>query len=132
RKVMEGEYHAAVMAGAGLSRLGLTQSITEWLDPELMLPAPGQGALAVQCRANDPSVIALLRPIHDPEAAATTLAERQLLWRLGGGCSAPVGAWARIQESQLMLQARVASIDGRHLFEASATGSDPNALAVEV
>lgn len=132
RKVMSGEYHAAVMAGAGLLRLGLTEQITEWLSPDLMLPAPGQGALAVQCRADDPAVHAILNPIHDPYAAATTIAERQLLWRLGGGCSAPIGARAEVHGEQITLSARVASVDGHHLFDASASGADPQVVAQEV
>ncbi|MCC6456462.1 MAG: hydroxymethylbilane synthase [Caldilineaceae bacterium] len=132
RKVMSGEYHAAVMAGAGLLRLGLTEQISEWLAPDLMLPAPGQGALAVQCRTDDPAIHTLLRAIHDPQAAATTKAERHLLWRLGGGCSAPIGAWAEVHGDQIELQARVASVDGRHVYNASGIGTDAQALAEQV
>jgi hydroxymethylbilane synthase len=131
RKVLSGEYHAAVMAGAGLARLGLTEHISEWLAPDIMLSAPGQGALAVQCRANDPAVHSLLAAIADPEAAATTTAERQLLLRLGGGCSAPVGAWAQVQGSEILLRARVASVDGTHVFDASARGPNPHRVAHE-
>jgi hydroxymethylbilane synthase len=132
RKVMSGEYHAAVMAGAGLLRLGLTEPISEWLAPDLMLPAPGQGALAVQCRADDPAVHTLLSAIHDPNAAATTMAERHLLWRLGGGCSAPIGAWAQAHGDQIELHARVASVDGRHIYNASNIGTDAQAVATQV
>jgi hydroxymethylbilane synthase len=132
RKVLSGEYDAAVMAGAGLLRLGLTAHITEWIDPELMLPAPGQGALAVQCRANDPAVQTLLAAIHDEHAAVTTSAERQLLYRLGGGCSAPIGAYAQIHEGQIELRARVASTDGRAVFSASATGQVADDVASQV
>lgn len=132
RKVLTGEYHAAVMAGAGLSRLGLTEHITEWIAPDVMLSAPGQGALAVQCRADDTAVRTLLAAIHDADAAATTTAERQLLLRLGGGCSAPIGAWAQIRSGQIDLRARIASVDGRHVFDANAVGSDPYTLAGEV
>lgn len=132
RKVLSGEYDAAVMAGAGLTRLGLTEHITQWLDQEVMLPAPGQGALAIQCRANDPGVHKLLAAIHDPIAAATTIAERQLLFRLGGGCSAPIGAWARSDGEQIELHARVTSIDGRAVFDARASGKDASQLAQEV
>ena len=132
RKVMEGEYDAAVMAGAGLTRLGLTTHISEWLAPETMLAAPGQGALAVQCRAHDPIVHELLAAIHDERAAATTMAERQLLYCLGGGCSAPIGASAQLDDGELTLRARVASIDGRAIFEAARKGSDAHALARQV
>ena len=132
RKVMSGEYDAAVMAGAGLSRLGLTEHIVEWLAPETMLPAPGQGALAVQCRADDPAVHTLLSAIHDSVAAATTTAERQLLFRLGGGCSAPVGAWAVVEDGQIMLRARIASVDGCNVFDASGVGNSPDEVAATV
>jgi hydroxymethylbilane synthase len=132
RKVLNGAYHAAVMAGAGFLRLGLTEYITEWLPPTLIMPAPGQGALAIQCRADDERVKRLLSAIHDPDTAAATKAERQVLWRLGGGCSAPVGAWAQRVGDQFELQARVATVDGQHVFNAIATGSDPYQLADRV
>ena len=132
RKVLNGEYHAAVMAGAGFLRLGLAEHIAEWLPPTLIVPAPGQGALAVQCRADDERVKRLLSAIHDPDTAAATRAERQVLWRLGGGCSAPVGAWAHRVGEQFELQARVATVDGHHVFNATATGNDPYQLADRV
>ncbi len=132
RKVLTSEYHAAVLAGAGLTRLGLTEHITEWLAPDLMLSAPGQGALAVQCRAADPAVHTFLAAIHDTQAAATTTAERQLLYRLGGGCSAPVGAWAQVQGGTIELRARIASVDGRRVFDACSRSNDPYRVAIEV
>lgn len=131
RKVMSGEYDAAVMAGAGLSRLGLTERITEWLEPEAMLCAPGQGALGVQCRANDEAVLTLLSAIHDAGAAATTTAERHLLYSLGGGCSAPIGAWATVDHGVITLRARVTSVDGVSTFNATATSPDPIVAAEE-
>ena len=79
RKVHDGEFDAAVLAAAGVQRLGLEADVSEWLSPETMLPAPGQGALAVQCRAGDARVLALLAAIDDPEARATTTAERAFL-----------------------------------------------------
>jgi hydroxymethylbilane synthase len=129
RKVLSGEYDAAVMAGAGLTRLGLTAHITEWIAPEIMLPAPGQGALAVQCRADDATVHRLLAPVNDSQAVATTTAERQLLYRLGGGCSAPIGAWAQVKDGQIELRARIASVDGRKVFDVAAAGSDAHLIA---
>ena len=132
RKVMSGDYDAAILAGAGLVRLGLTEHILEWLPLDLMLPAPGQGALAVQCRANDPGVHELLAAIHDPHAATATLTERRLLFRLGGGCSAPVGARAEIAGDQISLVARVASKDGQQVFNARGSGNDPDQVAEQV
>ncbi len=128
RKVAEGEYNAAVMAAAGLMRLGLTDSIAEWLDEDVMLPAPGQGALGIQCRADDPAILELLAPLDDAAARLTAQCERQLLWALGGGCSAPIGAAAYwdAETETLRLAVRVATVDGRHVFavDVSTTGQD--------
>ena len=96
RKVRDGEYDATVLAAAGVRRLGLEDEVAEWLEPETLLPAPGQGALAVQCRAGDERILELLAAIDDPEARATTTAERTFLRALGAGCAAPVAAHARL------------------------------------
>ena len=93
-KVRAGEYDAALLAAAGIRRLGLEQEVTEWLAPETMLPAPGQGALAIQCRAGDDAMLALLAELDDPAARAETTAERAFLRALGAGCAAPVAALA--------------------------------------
>ena len=93
RKVAEGELDAVVLARAGLARLGRAAEITETLDPMLMLPAPAQGALAVECRADDADLVELLAALdHAPTRAAVT-AERALLATLEAGCRAPVAAW---------------------------------------
>jgi hydroxymethylbilane synthase len=94
RKVHDGEYDAVVLAAAGVARLGLEAAVTEWLALDSMLPAPGQGALAVQCRAGDERLLELLAAIDDPAARATTTAERAFLNALGAGCAAPVAAHA--------------------------------------
>ena len=94
RKVREGEFDAILLAAAGVRRLGLDDEVSEWLPATTLLPAPGQGALAVQTRAADP-VSALVAALDDPEARATTAAERAFLRELGAGCAAPVGAYAR-------------------------------------
>ncbi len=106
RKVREGEYDAVALASAGIRRLGLESEVSDWLDD--VLPAPGQGALAVQCRAGDSRVLEFLRAIDDAEARATTTAERTFLRALGGGCAAPVAAHARVTEesSYNLLQGR--------------------------
>lgn len=96
RKVREGEYDAVALAAAGVRRLGLDAEVSDWLDD--VLPAPGQGALAVQCRAGDERVLELLSAIDDADARATTTAERAFLRALGGGCAAPVAAFARMAE----------------------------------
>jgi len=121
----EGQFAAVVLAAAGLVRLGLTQSIVEWLSFNVMLPAPGQGALAVQCRDDDPATIAALADIDVPDIRRAVEAERAFLDGLGGGCSAPVGAYGRVEGGRVQLDGLVASIDGRHIVRVHAEGDDP-------
>jgi hydroxymethylbilane synthase len=123
RKVREGEYDAALLAAAGIRRLGLEDAVTEWLEPASMLPAPGQGALAVQCRAGDEPVLALLAAIEDPETRSEATAERAFLRALGAGCTAPVGAHATATDpGHVRLQALVASVDGAEVVRVSGEG----------
>jgi hydroxymethylbilane synthase len=128
RKVRDGEFDAVVLAAAGVRRLGLDHEVTEWLPVELMLPAPGQGALAVQCRAGDP-VLELLVAIDDDAARASTTAERVFLRELGAGCTAPVAAYAEPTSdtgsrgvSRVRLWGIVASRDGAEWVEVSGEG----------
>ena len=116
RKVQEGDYHATLLAAAGLQRLGLDHAVTEWLTVEEMLPAPGQAALAIQCRADDTATRTLLAAIHDVAAAAAVTAEREFLAGLGGGCSAPIAAFARHEEEKLRMDALVGATDGRRMI----------------
>ena len=119
----DGEYDAAVLAAAGIRRLGLEEVVTEWLSDETMLPAPGQGALAIQCRADDDAVLALLAELDDPAARAETTAERAFLRALGGGCAAPVAALAVTTTTpRVRLQGLVASVDGRHVVRVTGEG----------
>jgi len=114
RKLDAGDYDAIVLAGAGLLRLGLQQRVTEWLSAEEMLPSPGQGALAVEIRADDAELRDLVRPLaHLPTEAALT-AERAFLARLGAGCAAAVGAYATLgADDCLTLRAMIGTADGR-------------------
>lgn len=124
RKVRDGEYDATVLAAAGVGRLGLDEEVAEWLSPETMLPAPGQGALAVQCRAGDVRMLELLAAIDDPAARATTTAERGFLEELGGGCAAPVAAYAEVSApGRVRLQTLVASPDGREVVRLDGEGA---------
>ncbi len=118
RKALDpaGPYDAALLAFAGLDRLEHTAVVTELLPLEIMLPAPGQGALAVQCRA-DARVLATLAPLDDADTRAAVTAERAFLHGLGGGCSVPVAAYARIAQDRLHLTGRVAAVDGSVLVE---------------
>ena len=125
RKVEAGEYDAAVLAAAGIRRLGLEGAVSEWLSPETVLPAPGQGALAVQCRADDAAILNLLADLDDPAARGETTAERAFLEALGGGCAAPVAALAVTTTTpHVRLQGLVASADGRDVVRVRGEG-DP-------
>jgi hydroxymethylbilane synthase len=113
RKAIEpgGDYDAIVLASAGLERLDMADVVTEQLSIETMLPAPGQGALAVQCR-DEPAMHDLLAPIHDYPTGLATTAERAFLAALGGGCSAPVAAYGQLVHGGLKLHGRVLVVDG--------------------
>jgi hydroxymethylbilane synthase len=112
-KVWQGEVDAALLAFAGLKRLGLESHVSEVFDPEELLPAPGQGALAIQIRRADDRVAPLLTSLDHPATRLATTAERALLGFLEGGCQVPVGAFGQFDGSMLMLRAIVASPDGR-------------------
>ena len=121
RKVESGEYEAVMVAKAGLDRLGLSQRISEVLAPELCMPAVGQGAIAVECRLKDTEAADLLAPLDDAETRTAILAERALLAALHGGCQVPLGAWARVERSELLLDACVCSVDGSQYVKQRAT-----------
>ncbi len=128
RKVREGQYEAAVLAAAGVLRLGLAEHIAEWFPLDEMLPAPGQGALAVQCREEDKQVLDLLRPLISKPIQAAVTAERAFLSQLGGGCLLPVGAYAETQKGDIKLLGMVASVDGRTVIRVAGRGSKPREL----
>jgi len=125
-KALSGAYDAIVIAAAGVHRLGLTRHITEYLPFDRMLPAPGQGALAVQCRAGDDAVQSLLGVLDDPTARVPTTAERAFLAELGGGCAAPIAALGESLEGEgrrrLRIRGLVASLDGRRVVRAMVEG----------
>ena len=130
RKALDGQYDAIILAGAGLTRLGLASHVTQWLPLDVMLPAPGQGALAVQCRADDEKTLSLLSALEDAPTRAAVTAERQFLLGLGGGCAVPVAAFAAVSKQQLAisLTGLVVSIDGKKLIKVTDKGSDPQEL----
>jgi hydroxymethylbilane synthase len=129
RKALEGQYDAIVLAGAGLTRLALHQHVTEWLSLEVMLPAPGQGALAVQCRANDETTLGLLSVLDDESTRNTVTAERAFLSGLGGGCAVPVAAYAETlvkpHAPTIRLTGLVISVDGQKAIKVTGEGTDP-------
>ena len=138
RQVSEGRLDAVVLAAAGLRRLGRIDEATELLDPIQMLPAPGQGALAIEVRSDDAVTAAAVAALDDPDARACTTAERVLLAELEAGCSAPVGALAEVVEGfdgpELSLRAVVATPDGSADLRRSAVGSvdDPAGLGLRL
>jgi hydroxymethylbilane synthase len=115
---------AIVLAAAGLKRLGIQDRITELLDPEIMLPAAGQGAVAVEARVRDGEVLEIVAKLEDEKARIETLTERQLLELLGGGCHAPIGALANAADGRVALSAVVASPDGSRALRAEAQGAE--------
>lgn len=108
---------AIILAYAGLKRLSLTEYVSEEISTDAMLPAPAQGALAVQCCRNNHNVLEILSSIHDSKTFYTTAAERAFLQGLGGGCSLPISALATLNEGALSLQGRVIKADGTHMLE---------------
>jgi hydroxymethylbilane synthase len=112
RKLDEGAYDAIILAAAGLKRLGLGDRIRDLIDPAVSLPAPGQGALALECRADRGDVVAALSPLNDTATALATQAERAFSRALSGSCHTPLAAYAEWQEGTLWLRGLVASRDG--------------------
>ncbi len=137
--VADGHLDAVVLALAGLARLGRQDEVTEVIDPLQVLPAPGQGALAVECRSADHQLVDLLAVLDDPDTRAAVTAERALLAALEAGCTAPVGALAEVVEDvdgglEISLRALVASADGAVVLRQSLVGpaDDPDALGVRL
>lgn len=130
RKVAEGEVEGAILAAAGLNRLGLGERATESLAPELMLPAPGQGALGIEAREGDREAMALLAPLDHLPTRQATVAERRVMERLEGGCEVPLGAFAEFRGGVLRVRGLLASLDGERIAEAEEEG--PPGEAAEV
>lgn len=130
RKLHAGEFDAIVVAQAGLHRLGLAEHIAAAIPESEMLPAPGQGALAIECRSDDLPMRRVLAPLDDPATHAAVTAERSALARLEGGCLAAMGAWARVEGASLQLSAAVLSVDGRRRLATRAGGDPADAEAI--
>lgn len=113
RKVDSGEYEAVMLAKAGLDRLGLAGRITETMEPENFLPAVGQGAIAIEARLKDEELGEVLGVLDDAPTRQAIMAERALLATLEGGCQVPLGAWARVERGELVMDAVICSVDGR-------------------
>ena len=121
RKVESGEYDAIVLSKAGLDRLGWSAKITEPLSTDISLPAVGQGAIAIESRVKDQETSDILGRLDDNETRTAIIAERALLAKLQGGCQVPVGAWARFERAELLMDAVVCSVDGKEYVRQQAT-----------
>jgi len=135
RKLDEGRYDAIILAAAGLKRLGLGTRIRALLDPDESLPAPGQGALAIECRVDRIDVLHALQPLADRGTTLATAAERAFSRALGGSCQTPLAAYAEWEEGRLWLRGLLASRDGREVLRGEAENAvteidDADALGV--
>jgi hydroxymethylbilane synthase len=130
RKVESGEYDAVVLAKAGLDRLSCVHRISEILAPDICIPAVGQGAIGVECRASDDEASQVLEKLDHAETRTAIIAERTLLSVLQGGCQVPLGAWARIDRGELVLEACVCSVDGAHYVKQRAAAPPDQARAL--
>jgi hydroxymethylbilane synthase len=128
RKLEEGEYDGIILAAAGLTRLGKTQLVKEYLPAEFMCPAAGQGALGIEIREGDKEMRKHLAFLNDADTRSATLCERALLNKLGGGCQVPIGAFAEMKAGKLHLTGVVARPDGSEVLREQASGTDPVAL----
>ena len=132
RKLESGDYDAIILAAAGLNRLGKTQLVRQVIAVDVMTPAAGQGALAIEIRSGDSATRSLLAFLEDASARATTTCERALLNKLGGGCQVPIGAFAEIEGRRIRLNALVADPDGSKVLRETREGDDPARLGEEV
>jgi hydroxymethylbilane synthase len=130
RKAQSGEYDAILLAKAGLDRLGWSDRITETFAPEVFLPAVGQGAIAAECRLSDSEAAEVLGTLDDVESRSAIIAERALLSALQGGCQVPLGAWARMERGEFVLEACVCSVDGSQYVRQRATATPEQAAAL--
>lgn len=122
-KLDNGDYDAIILATSGLKRLGLTERICHEIDTDISLPAVGQGALAIECRADDTDVLNLLKPLNHEPSRLCVLAERAMNRHLQGGCQVPIAGFAVIEDDKLTLTGRVGSVDGNVLLKAQQTNA---------
>ncbi|MEL3974624.1 hydroxymethylbilane synthase [Rossellomorea oryzaecorticis] len=133
-KLKNEDYDAIILAAAGLSRMGWTSDVvTEFLDPDLCLPAVGQGALSIECREDDEELLELLNQFSDEETTLTVTAERAFLHKMEGGCQVPIAGYAEVKDNgEVALTGLVASPDGRTIYKEYMTGSNPQNVGEKV
>jgi hydroxymethylbilane synthase len=132
RKLHEGNFDAIILAAAGLERVNFEGEIAQFLPVEISLPAVGQGALAIECRADDEETLALLRRMDDEPTRLAVTAERTFLNKMQGGCQVPIGAYATVHDGEIHITAMVGSPDGKQICKSTATGRDPVAVGLQV
>jgi hydroxymethylbilane synthase len=130
RKLDEGQYAAIILAAAGLKRLGLESRIAQLIEPELSIPAVGQGALGIEIRSDRNDIRALLQPLNHADSEACVEAERAMSRALAGSCTVPLGAFARIENGTLRMIGFVASVDGREMVRDAVSGTPAEADAL--
>ena len=128
RKLEEGEYDGIILAAAGLTRLGKTELVKEYLSEEFMCPAAGQGALGIEIRQGDVDIRKHVEFLNNADSRAATICERTLLKNLGGGCQVPIGAFAEMRDGKLRLTGVVARPDGTEVLREQQSGTDPVSL----
>lgn len=122
RKLFSLNLDAIIVAAAGLHRLGWQEKINAYLEPEIMLPAVGQGILVIEARAGDEGLPEILHPLNDLATQQCFLAERSFLQRMGGGCQVPIAGWARIESERLILTGLVAAVNGQKMVRGEISG----------
>ena len=127
RKLKEGHFDAIILAAAGVRRLGLAEHVTEYLDPEISLPAIGQGALGIECRVDDRELNDLISFFNHQDTRTCVIGERALLRRLEGGCQVPIACHGRMQSGTLLLIGLVGSVDGKRIIKDSLEGAPEKA-----
>jgi hydroxymethylbilane synthase len=132
RKLSDGEVQALVVALAGLKRLGRADRVAEILPIGVMLPAPGQGALAIECRANDKNMRAAIGALEDADARRAFEAERSFMLALGGDCNVPLGALAESTDERIRIRGLVGSLDGKTILQDQVEGEDPEKTGLEL
>lgn len=132
RKLTESNMDGIVLAAAGVKRLGWEDRITEIVSDQMMLPAVGQGSIAIEIVEKRSDILELLAPLNHGETEQAVRAERALMRRLEGGCQVPIGALAHVDKGRITLRGMVASLDGIRLIEAEAAGTDPEMVGLQV
>lgn len=127
RKLKEGRFDAIILAASGVKRLGLAENVTEYIDPEISLPAIGQGALGIECRVDDRELNDLIGFFNHPDSRTCVTGERALLRRLEGGCQVPIACYGHIKSGKLLLTGLVGSVDGKRIIKDSIEGAPEKA-----